>query len=85
MLKLMDYKKEIIAMAKANDVSRADARGMFLANEPNAGHDTLPYNEGADGVDWEGLHQDCPDIGTQEYADMCNQFNADFRAELEEA
>ena len=78
MLNLMDYREEIIAIAKANDVSWADARDMFLANVRNAGQDTLPYYEGADGVDWEALHQECPDIGTQEYADMCNQFNADF-------
>ena len=83
MLNLMNYKNEIVAIAKANDAAWDVARDMFLANVRNAGQDTLPYYEGADGVDWEGLHQDCPDIGTPEYADMCNEFNAAFRAELE--
>lgn len=83
MLNLIDYKNEIVAIAKANDAAWDVARDMFLANVRNAGQDTLPYYEGADGVDWEGLHQDCPDIGTPEYADMCNEFNAAFRAALE--
>lgn len=80
MLNLMDYREEIIAIAKANDVSWADARDMFLANVRNAGQDTLPYYEGADGVDWEALHAECPDIGTQEYAEMCREFNRAFEA-----
>lgn len=78
MLNLIDYKQEIVAIAKANDAAWDVARDMFLANVRNAGQDTLPYYEGADGVDWEALHQECPDIGTQDYADMCTQFNADF-------
>jgi hypothetical protein len=83
MLNLIDYKNEIIAIAKANDAAWDVARDMFLANVRNAGQDTLPYYDGADGVDWEALHAECPDIGTQEYADMCNKFKAAFRAELE--
>lgn len=80
MLNLMDYKKEIVAIAKANDAAWDVARDMFLANVRNAGQDTLPYYEGADGVDWEALHAECPDIGTQEYADMCREFNRAFEA-----
>ena len=78
MLNLMDYKKEIVAIAKANDAAWDVARDMFLANVRNAGQDTLPYYEGADCVDWEALHAECPDIGTPEYAAMCADFNAEF-------
>ena len=78
MLNLMNYKDEIVAMAKVNDVSWADARDMFLANIRNAGDASLPHYPGADGVDWAGLGADCPRQGTQAYADMCNAFNRDF-------
>lgn len=78
MLNLIDYKAEIVAIAKANDAAWDVARDMFLANVRNAGQDTLPYYEGADGVDWEALHAECPDIGTPEYAAMCADFNRDF-------
>ena len=37
MLNLMDYREEIIAIAKANDVSWANARDMFMANIKNTG------------------------------------------------
>lgn len=80
MLNLIDYKKEIVAIAKANNAAWDVARDMFLANVRNAGQDTLPYYEGADGVDWEALHAECPDIGTPEYAAMCADFNAEFEA-----
>ena len=80
MLNLIDYKQEIVAIAKANDAAWDVARDMFLANVRNAGQDTLPYYEGADGVDWEALHAECPDIGTPEYAAMCADFNRDFEA-----
>ena len=78
MLNLMDYREEIIAIAKANDVSWADARDMFLANIKNAGEDALPYYEGAEEVDYLALQADCPEQGTKEYAAMCNDFNRDF-------
>lgn len=82
MLNLIDYKQEIVAIAKANNAAWDVARDMFLANVRNAGQDTLPYYEGADGVDWEALHAECPDIGTPEYAAMCADFNAEFEAEI---
>lgn len=82
MLNLMDYREEIIAIAKANDVSWADARDMFLANIKNAGEDALPYYEGAEEVDYLALKADCPEQGTAEYAEMCNAFNRDFEAEI---
>ena len=78
MLNLMDYREEIIAIAKANDASWADARDMFLANIKNAGEDALPYYEGAEDVDYLALKADCPEQGTAEYAEMCNAFNRDF-------
>ena len=82
MLNLMDYREEIIAIAKANDVSWADARDMLLANIKNAGEDALPYYEGAEEVDYLALKADCPEQGTEEYAAMCNDFNRDFEAEI---
>ena len=82
MLNLIDYKQEIVAIAKANDVSWADARDMFLANIKNAGEDALPYYEGAEEVDYLALKADCPEQGTEEYAEMCNAFNRDFEAEI---
>lgn len=78
MLNLMDYREEIIAIAKANDVSWADARDMFLANIKNAGEDALPYYEGAEEVDYLALKEELPQQGTEEYAEMCNAFNRDF-------
>ena len=78
MLNLMDYREEIIAIAKANDVSWADARDMFLANIKNAGEDALPYYEGAEEVDYLALKAHLPQQGTEEYAKMCNAFNRDF-------
>ena len=77
-MNLMDYREEIIAVARANDVSWADARDMFLANIKNAGADALPYYEGAEEVDYLALKADCPEQGTAEYAEMCNAFNRDF-------
>ena len=82
MMNLMDYREEIIAVARANDVSWADARDMFLANIKNAGEDALPYYEGAEDVDYLALKADCPEQGTEEYAEMCNAFNRDFEAEI---
>ena len=78
MLNLMDYKNEIIAIAKANDVAWDVARDMFLANIRNAGGVELPSYPGAEEVDYLALKADCPEQGTEEYADMCSAFNAAF-------
>jgi hypothetical protein len=83
MINLMDYKKEIIAIAKANDVSWDVARDMFLANIRNAGGVELPGYPGAEEVDYLALQAQTPAQGTQEYADLCNAFNEAFRAALE--
>lgn len=80
-MKLINYKKEIIAISKANDVSWDVARDMFLANIRNAGDPALPHYPGADEVDYKALRAEVPAQGTQEYADMCNEFNAEFRGE----
>ena len=80
-MNLMDYKEEIIAIARENDVAWDVARDMFLANIRNVGDDSLPYYEGAD-VDYFALKAVAPEQGTKEYADMCNEFNRDFRASL---
>ena len=79
---LMEYKEEIIAIARANDVSWDVGRDMFLANIKNAGEDALPYYEGAEEVDYLALKADCPEQGTEGYAAMCNDFNRDFEAEI---
>ena len=83
MLNLMDYREEIIAIAKANDVSWADARDMFLANIKNAGEDALPYYEGAEEVDYLALKEELPEMGTPEYAGLCEDFNRDFREAMD--
>lgn len=77
-MKLIDYKNEIIAIAKANDMPWDVGRDMFLANIRNAGDDSLPHYAGADDVDYLALQKVCPAFGTKEYADMCNEFNKDF-------
>lgn len=77
-MKLIQYKKEIIEIAKANNVAWDVARDMFLANVRNAGMPELPYYEGAD-VDYAALREKLPAQGTAEYAAMCNQFDKDFR------
>lgn len=79
-MKLITYKKEIIAIAKANDKPWDVARDMFLANVRNAGNGELPHYPGADEVDYAALKDALPALGTQAYADMCNEFNRDFRA-----
>ena len=79
---LMEYKEEIIAIARANDVSWDVGRDMFLANIRNAGQDALPYYEGAEEVDYLALKEELPQQGTEEYAEMCNAFNRDFEAEI---
>lgn len=51
------------------------ARDMFLANVRCAGEGVdIPY-KGADGVDYAALAQELPEIGTGDYAAMCNGFN----------
>ena len=81
-MKLINYKKEISAIAKANDVSWDVARDMFLANVRNTGVEGAPHYAGADEVDYVALQTEIPAQGTQEYADMCIEFNAEFRAGL---
>lgn len=80
MMKLINYKEEIRAISRANDVSWDVARDMFLANVRNAGVDGAPYYPGADQVDYKALQAELPAPGTQAYADMCNEFNRDFKA-----
>ena len=81
-MKLIDYKKEIIEIAKANGMAWDVARDMFLANVRNAGNPELPHYAGADEVDYKALQAETPELGTQEYADMCNEFVKDFEAEM---
>lgn len=78
-MKLINYKNEIRAIARANDVDIGVARDMFLANVRNAGNKGLPYYAGADAVDYVALKAEIPAIGTQAYADMCNEFTEDFK------
>lgn len=80
-MKLITCKKEIVSIAKANDVPWDVARDMFLANVRNAGNPGLPHYPGADEVDYAALRDKLPAQGTQEYADLCNEFNRDFRGE----
>ena len=80
-MKLIDYKKEIIEIAKANGMAWDIGRDMFLANIRNAGIDGAPHYPGADEVDYKALQAETPELGTQEYADMCNEFVKDFEAE----
>lgn len=75
MVNLMDYRKEIGAISRKNDVDLGVARDMFLANIRNVGDDTLPYYPGADEVNYAELQATFPKLGTQEYADMCNDFS----------
>lgn len=78
-MKLIDYKNEIIAISKAEDVSWDVAMDMFLANVRNAGQEGAPHYKGADEVDYAALAKDIPAQGTQEYADMCTEFRQDFK------
>ena len=80
---LMEYKEEIIAIARANDVSWDVGRDMFLANIKNAGEDALPYYEGAEEVDYLALKEELPEMGTPEYAELCEDFNREFREAMD--
>lgn len=82
MLNLIDYKKEIVAIAKANDAAWDVARDMFLANIKNAVENALPYYEGAEEVDYLALKEELPQQGTEEYAEMCREFNRVFEADV---
>lgn len=79
-MKLITYKDEIRAISRANNVSWDVARDMFLANIRNAGIEGAPHYAGADEVDYKALQAELPELGTQAYADMCNEFNRDFKA-----
>ena len=79
-MKLITYKDEIRAISRANNVSWDVARDMFLANIRNAGIEGAPHYTGADEVDYMALQTELPELGTQAYADMCNEFNRDFKA-----
>ena len=79
-MKLIEYKKEIIAIAKAQNLAWDVARDMFLANIRNAGHPELPHYSGADEVPYAALKEKIPAQGTQEYSDMCREFDRAFRA-----
>ena len=80
-MKLIDYKNEIIAISKEENVSWDVAMDMFLANVRNAGDgvDDAPYYKGADEVDYAGLAKEIPAQGTQAYADMCTEFRQAFK------
>lgn len=80
-MKLITYKDEIRAISRANNVSWDVARDMFLANVRNAGTEGAPHYSGADQVDYKALQAEIPAMGTQEYADMCNEFDRDFKAD----
>lgn len=79
-MKLITYKDEIRAISRANNVSWDVARDMFLANVRNAGIEGAPHYTGADEVDYMAIQTELPELGTQAYADMCNEFNRDFKA-----
>ena len=79
-MNLMDYREEIVAIAKANDVSWDVGRDMFLANIRNAGDHALPYYQGANEVDYLALKEQLPRQDTAEYAEMCREFNRAFEA-----
>ena len=80
-MKLITYKEEIRAISRENNVSWDVARDMFLANVRNAGKEGAPHYAGADEVDYKALQTEIPAMGTQEYADMCNEFDRDFKAD----
>lgn len=80
MFKLIEYKKEIIAIANKQNVSWDVAARMFLANIRNAGHPNLPHYSGADEVPYATLKGLIPPQGTQEYSDMFREFDQAFQA-----
>lgn len=80
-MKLITYKEEIRAISRENNVSWDVARDMFLANVRNAGTEGAPHYAGADEMDYKALQAEIPAMGTAEYAEMCNQFDRDFKAD----
>lgn len=79
-MKLITYREEIRAISRENNVGWDVARDMFLANIRNVDIEGAPHYAGADQVDYKALQAEIPALGTQEYADMCNEFNRDFKA-----
>lgn len=79
-MKLITYKEEIRAISRENNVGWDVARDMFLANIRNVDIEGAPHYAGAGMVDYKALQGQLPELGTQEYADMCNEFNRDFKA-----
>ena len=75
---------DVLDIAAANHADTDVAFRMFMNNVDDAFVENDPYvYKGAVGVDWKKLHAIAPRKGTQEYADMCNKYDADFDANNE--
>ena len=75
---------DVLDIAAANHADTDVAFRMFMNNVDDAFVENDPYvYNGAVGVDWKKLHAIAPRKGTQEYADMCNKYDADFDANNE--
>ena len=72
---LMEYKEEIIAIARANDVSWDVGRDMFLANLENAGVEGAPHYAGADGLDYTALGKEWGAMSAEEQRAQKTMYN----------
>lgn len=73
-MKLVNYTWEIYDIAKKQDKDIGVARDMFIANMENAGDETLPYYEGAEGINFEALGQEWCAMTAQEQWDEKNLY-----------
>ena len=72
---LNQYKKEIIEIARANDVSEDVARDMFVANlEKGEEIEGLPWYGGADDFDYGEAHVEWLALSTGERAQAISNY-----------
>lgn len=81
MMNLKNFEKEIVSIAKANDMSWDIGLDMFIANIQNAGVEGAPYYAGAN-VDYAALKPEWMAMTNIDKADAKNEFNVWYRSHM---
>jgi hypothetical protein len=82
-MELKNYVNEIIDIAEANNMEWDEGKDMFLANIRNSHVIGAPYYPGAF-VDYPALYPELEAMTNEEVADMKNDFDDWYRANMEE-
>lgn len=81
MINLKNFEKEIISIAKANNMSWDIGKDMFIANIQNAGVEGAPYYAGAD-MDYAALKPEWMAMTPEQKRDAKNEFDTWYRAKI---